>query len=95
MGAGFGLSTPLINNITVERSTPAKKAANFSYYSMATFGGQFLSSLTASIAVGKNAFAMAATLAFFTFLITFVKFDRNVCSDEAACSEAESAYKAN
>lgn len=58
MGAGFGLSTPLINNITVERSTPAKKTANLSYYSMATFGGQFLSSLAASIAVGKNAFIM-------------------------------------
>lgn len=76
MGIGFGFSTPLVNNLTVERSTAKTKAANLSYYSMATFGGQFLSSLIASIASGNDVFLLAAVLAAVTLSIVTLRFDR-------------------
>lgn len=75
MGAGFGLSTPLVNNLTVERSSAAKKAVNLSYYSMATFAGQFLSSLITSFADGSSSFLFAACLATLTLAIVILRFD--------------------
>lgn len=76
MGIGFGFSTPLVNNLTVERSTAKTKAANLSYYSMATFGGQFLSSLVASVPHGTGVFLLAACLAAVTLSIVTLRFDR-------------------
>lgn len=76
MGIGFGFSTPLVNNLTVERSTDKNKARNLSFYSMATFFGQFLSSLIASGVSGKGVFAAASLLAVVTFLLVAVLFDR-------------------
>ena len=62
MGIGFGFSTPLINSLTVERSTAANKARNLSFYSMCTFLGQFVSAFFSSTA-GSHAFLAAAVLA--------------------------------
>lgn len=76
MGIGFGFSTPLVNNLTVERSTSKNKARNLSLYSMSTFLGQFLSSMIASIASGKNVFLAASMLACITFLLVAILFDR-------------------
>lgn len=43
-GAGFGLSIPLLNHATVERSTESNRGRNLSYFAMAVFSGQFLTS---------------------------------------------------
>ena len=43
-GIGFGLSIPLLNHITVEKSTPNNRGKNLSYFAMAVFLGQFLTS---------------------------------------------------
>ena len=41
VGIGFGLSTPLYNNLIVNKSTPSNKGLNISFCTMAMFGGQF------------------------------------------------------
>ena len=43
-GIGFGLSIPLLNHMTVEKSAPNKRGKNLSYFSMAVFLGQFFTS---------------------------------------------------
>ena len=47
MGAGFGLSVPLVNGMTVERCAAPVRAQALAYLSVALFGGQFLSSFMA------------------------------------------------
>lgn len=76
MGIGFGFSTPLVNNLTVERSNAENKARNLSLYSMCTFSGQFCSSLIATFAVGNFVFMTAAILAVLTCLGVVLGFDR-------------------
>lgn len=44
-GIGFGLSIPLVNHMTVERTPAARRGRNLAYLSMAIFSGQFLTSL--------------------------------------------------
>ncbi|MEJ4044197.1 MFS transporter [Erwinia sp. SLM-02] len=44
MGAGFGLSVPLVNHMTVEQSDARVRGRNLAWLSMAIFSGQFLSS---------------------------------------------------
>lgn len=44
MGAGFGLSVPLVNHMVVELSPVVLRGKNLAYLSMAIFLGQFLSS---------------------------------------------------
>ncbi|HCB1396542.1 MFS transporter [Klebsiella pneumoniae] len=46
MGFGFGLSVPLVNHLTVERSHEKYRGRNLAMLSMAIFSGQFLSSFT-------------------------------------------------
>ncbi|HHX8677316.1 TPA: MFS transporter [Vibrio alginolyticus] len=43
-GIGFGLSVPLLNHITVEKSEARVRGKNLSYLAMAIFLGQFLTS---------------------------------------------------
>lgn len=43
-GIGFGLSIPLLNHITVEKSEAKVRGKNLSYLAMAIFSGQFLTS---------------------------------------------------
>jgi len=64
MGAGFGLSVPLVNGMTVERCPAPVRAKGLAYLSIAIFAGQFLSSFMELIP-GKNgtAFLAAAGLA--------------------------------
>lgn len=75
MGIGFGFSTPLVNHLTLERSTPENKAANLSFYSMATFAGQFLSSMIAAVSGGSMIFLVAAVLAAVTWGLVAFSFD--------------------
>lgn len=60
MGAGFGLSVPLVNGMTVERCPAPLRAKGLAYLSMAIFAGQFLSSFMELIP-GKNGTAFLVT----------------------------------
>lgn len=44
LGAGFGISIPLVNHMTIEQSQPVHRGRSLAYLSMAIFTGQFLSS---------------------------------------------------
>ncbi|MFT2091715.1 MFS transporter [Paraglaciecola sp. 2405UD69-4] len=48
-GIGFGFSIPLLNHMTVERSSYKVRGRNLSYFAMAVFSGQFLTSFLESI----------------------------------------------
>lgn len=65
VGIGFGFSTPLYNNLIVNKSTPSNKGLNISFCTMAMFAGQFLSALLVSVLAAENLFLIA-------FLIGFV-----------------------
>ncbi|KWS32815.1 MULTISPECIES: MFS transporter [Pseudomonas] len=43
LGAGFGLSVPLVNHMTIEQSHSQLRGRNLAYLSMAIFFGQFIS----------------------------------------------------
>jgi MFS family permease len=43
LGTGFGLSVPLVNHMTIEKSHAQVRGRNLAYLSMAIFSGQFLS----------------------------------------------------
>ncbi|WP_289027877.1 MFS transporter [uncultured Paraglaciecola sp.] len=43
-GIGFGFSIPLLNHMTVKRSSYKVRGKNLSYFTMAVFSGQFLTS---------------------------------------------------
>ncbi|GAB3481686.1 MFS transporter [Marinomonas epiphytica] len=43
-GVGFGFSIPLLNHMTLEKSTEDDRGKNMSYFAMAVFSGQFLTS---------------------------------------------------
>lgn len=62
-GLGFGCSTPLFNNLVVNKSTPEKKGTNISFCTMAMFLGQFLSALLVSAMSGSELFLAAGIIA--------------------------------
>jgi MFS family permease len=63
MGAGFGLSVPLVNGLTVNRCSAPLRARGLAYLSMALFSGQFLSSFMELLPGGANSgFVVAATV---------------------------------
>ncbi|MGO2012235.1 MAG: MFS transporter [Pseudoalteromonas sp.] len=43
-GIGFGFSIPLLNHLTVQKSPSSVRGRNLSYFTMAVFSGQFLTS---------------------------------------------------
>lgn len=53
-GIGFGFSVPLLNHMTVERSDANVRGRNLSYFTMAVFSGQFLTSFIQYIPGGSN-----------------------------------------
>lgn len=53
-GAGFGLTIPLVNHMTVERSPLARRGRNLAYLSMAIFMGQFMSSFLQFVPGGPS-----------------------------------------
>ncbi len=64
VGIGFGLSTPLYNNLIVNKSTPSNKGLNISFCTMAMFAGQFLSALLISVTSAENLFLIASLTGF-------------------------------
>ncbi|MFT2099789.1 MFS transporter [Marinomonas sp. 2405UD66-6] len=75
-GVGFGLSIPLLNHITVERSLPSQRGKNLSYFAMAVFLGQFLTSFMEFIpgsAQAVFAFVSVAAGIYFLYIVTLFK----------------------
>ncbi len=64
VGIGFGLSTPLYNNLIVNKSTPSNKGLNISFCTMAMFAGQFLSALLVSVLSAERLFLVASVIGF-------------------------------
>ncbi len=63
IGIGFGFSTPLFNNLIVNKSTAANKGLHISFGTMAMFTGQFLSALLISVLPAQRLFLIAALIA--------------------------------
>jgi len=61
LGAGFGLSIPLVNHMTIERSPAALRGRNLAYLSMAIFLGQFLASPIGLVSGGSAGSFLAAS----------------------------------
>ncbi|TCS41623.1 putative MFS family arabinose efflux permease [Reinekea marinisedimentorum] len=53
-GIGFGFSIPLLNHSMVERSTERNRGRNLSYFAMAVFIGQFLTSALSFIPLSSQ-----------------------------------------
>jgi MFS family permease len=70
LGAGFGLSIPLVNHLTIERSSVSQRGQNLAYLSMAIFLGQFLASFMEFVPGGQTiTFSAAAVLALVSGII--------------------------
>lgn len=61
-GVGFGFSIPLLNHMTVEKSAANVRGKNLSYFTMAVFGGQFITSFVEFIPGGAAASFYACML---------------------------------
>jgi len=75
-GIGFGLSIPLLNHITVERSASNQRGKNLSYFAMAVFLGQFFTSFMEFIPGNiQSVFAIVAVLAslYLIYILAFFK----------------------
>ena len=71
LGIGFGWTIPLVNHMTIERSSPASRGRSLARLAMAIFFGQFLSSIMefAPHANGPGpAFALASAASVFAIL---------------------------
>lgn len=68
-GIGFGLSIPLLNHMTVEKSAPNKRGKNLSYFSMAVFLGQFLTSFIELLPGNSQPVFAVAAIAAILYLI--------------------------
>jgi len=74
MGAGFGFTVPLLNHLIVEHSDATNRGRNLSYYSIAIFGGQFLSSFLGMLSSNYRAvFSVSAFLALIVCITLFYK----------------------
>lgn len=63
-GIGFGFSIPLLNHATVERSNESNRGRNLSYFAMAVFIGQFITSGLSFIPLSSHGiFVLCAAIA--------------------------------
>lgn len=77
MGAGFGLSVPLVNGMTVDICPAPARAKALAYLSIAIFGGQSLSSFMELLPGGSRAaFGVAAALALCAAMVVMVNTPR-------------------
>ncbi|AFJ01924.1 major facilitator superfamily MFS_1 [Methylophaga frappieri] len=66
-GIGFGFSIPLLNHMTVMRSASKARGKNLSYYAMAVFSGQLMTSFVTLLPdYQSRAFMVTTTLACLT-----------------------------
>ena len=62
-GLGFGFSIPLLNHMVVEQSHPQYRGRNLSYFTMAVFLGQFLTSFVEFLPGERSAVYAVAGIA--------------------------------
>lgn len=73
LGIGFGLSVPLVNVMTVERSAPAQRGRKLATLAMAIFLGQFLASFMEFLPQGAiTPFLATALLAFIAGILSMI-----------------------
>lgn len=73
-GVGFGFSIPLLNHMTVEKSAANVRGKNLSYFTMAVFGGQFITSFVEFIPGGAAAsFYTSMLLAALVAIVLVIK----------------------
>ncbi|WP_372752132.1 MFS transporter [Mariniflexile sp.] len=81
IGIGFGFTIPLLNHMMIEASTIQNQGKNLGLFSMAVFGGQFLSTFIEYISNNYTAvYGIGALLAFLigaTILYLFQKLSKN------------------
>ncbi|MBR7890240.1 MFS transporter [Marinomonas sp. A79] len=77
-GIGFGLSIPLLNHMTVEKSEAKVRGKNLSYLAMAIFLGQFLTSFMELLPGDlRSVYLVAAVLSGLYFLCVFNVFKKS------------------
>lgn len=72
IGCGFGFSIPLVNHLTLERSSPSQRGRLLGYLSVAIFLGQFLSSFIELLPLSKDAGFLVAALVALSTLTVFL-----------------------
>jgi len=72
-GLGFGLSIPVLNHITIEKSSEKYLSKNLSLYTMVIFLGQFLASFSVFLPGDiTNIFLVASILSIFIAIISYI-----------------------
>ncbi|TXF87810.1 MFS transporter [Neolewinella aurantiaca] len=83
IGIGFGFTIPLLNYMTVETSNAQNQGKNLGLFSMAVFGGQFLSTFIEYISDNYTAiYSITAALALTISVTMFFLFRRNAAVPE-------------
>ena len=77
IGIGFGFTIPLLNHMTIEVSNSQNQGKNLGLFSMAVFGGQFLSTFIEYISKNYMAiYGVAATLALVIAIVMYYQFEK-------------------
>ncbi|WP_179335832.1 MFS transporter [Winogradskyella costae] len=77
IGIGFGFTIPLLNHMMLEASTPQNQGKNLGLFSMAVFGGQFLSTFIEFISKNHMAiYAIASGLALVIGAVLYIRFQK-------------------
>lgn len=77
-GIGFGFTIPLLNHMTVERSEAKVRGRNLSYFTMAVFSGQFLTSFIEYIPGGTANIFMSCLV--FCILVAIILLSKSLDS---------------
>ena len=77
IGIGFGFTIPLLNHMMLEASTLQNQGKNLGLFSMAVFGGQFLSTFIEFISKNHMAiYAIASGLALVIGAVLYIRFQK-------------------
>lgn len=78
-GMGFGFSIPLLNHMTVEKSPANVRGKNLSYFTMAVFGGQFITSFIEFIPgeINVRFYSTASMACLIAIVLTFMQYNDN------------------
>lgn len=77
IGIGFGFTIPLLNHMMIEVSTLKNQGKNLGLFSMAVFGGQFLSTFIEFVSKNHVAiYAISSGLAFLIGGVLYVSFQK-------------------
>lgn len=77
IGTGFGFTIPLLNHMMLEASTPNNQGKNLGLFSMAVFGGQFLSTFIEYVSDNYTAiYAVSVGLALIIACTLYIMFKK-------------------